>query len=80
VQAKIIGIDKKTDIALLKIDLKKDLPFVKFGDDRKLRVGDWVIAIGSPFGFNHTVTKGIVSSKARDISIDVDGYALIINY
>ena len=78
VEAKIIGIDKKTDLALLKIDLKKDLPFVKFGDDRKLRVGDWVIAIGSPFGFNHTVTKGIVSSKARDISIDADG--IVNNY
>lgn len=64
-KAKIIGADAKSDIALLKIEAA-GLPFVKIADLTKLRVGDWVIAIGSPFGFNHTVSAGVVSMKARD--------------
>jgi serine protease Do len=77
-EAKLIGIDKKTDLALLKVEAQKDLSFAVFGDDQKARIGDWVIAIGSPFGLNHTVTKGIVSSKARDIDLDSEG--IVNNY
>lgn len=65
--AKVIGFDKKTDIALLKVDYKKPLPFVKFGDSDKSRVGDWIIAIGNPFALGSTVTAGIVSANGRDI-------------
>lgn len=66
-EAKLVGSDVKTDLALLRVNAGQDLPFAILGDDEKNRVGDWVIAIGNPFGFNHTVTKGIISSKARDI-------------
>ncbi len=65
--AKLIGSDKRTDLALLKVEAKKPLPFVKFGDSSKARVGDWIIAIGNPFGLGGTVTTGIISSKGRDI-------------
>ncbi|HIJ91342.1 MAG TPA: DegQ family serine endoprotease [Deltaproteobacteria bacterium] len=65
--AKIIGRDPKTDIALLKITPKNGLPVTSFGDSDKLRVGDWVMAIGNPFGFEQTVTAGIVSGKGRSI-------------
>ena len=67
-KAKIYGTDPKTDIALLKIDPKgKDLPVVKFGDSDALKVGEWVLAIGNPFGLSYTVTAGIVSAKGRVI-------------
>ncbi len=65
--AKVIGKDPKIDIALLKIDAKKPLPYAPLGDSDELEVGDWVIAIGNPFGLSHTVTKGIVSAKGRVI-------------
>jgi serine protease Do len=65
-KAKVIGSDKRTDIALIKIEAT-GLPAVKFGDPNKLRVGEWVIAIGSPFGFENTVTAGIVSAKGRSL-------------
>lgn len=65
-EAVVIGKDPKIDIALLKIN-KDNLPFAKLGDSDKLEVGDWVIAIGNPFGLSHTVTKGIVSAKGRVI-------------
>ncbi|MGH8636419.1 MAG: DegQ family serine endoprotease [Burkholderiales bacterium] len=65
-KAKVIGSDRKTDIALLKIDAT-GLPAVRIGDPDKLRVGEWVIAIGSPFGFESTVTAGIVSAKGRSL-------------
>jgi len=71
--AKLIGSDTKTDLALLKIDSEEPLPFVEFGDSNDARVGDWVIAIGNPFGnLGGTVTSGIISSKGRDIDIDTD--------
>ncbi|MEQ1775047.1 MAG: DegQ family serine endoprotease [Burkholderiales bacterium] len=65
-KAKVIGSDRRTDIALIKIDAT-GLPMVKFGDPAKLKVGEWVVAIGSPFGFDNTVTKGIVSAKGRSL-------------
>ncbi len=65
--AKVQGKDKNTDIALLKIEPDNGLPVVTMGDSSKLRVGDWVIAIGNPFGLSQTVTAGIVSAKGRVI-------------
>jgi serine protease Do len=65
--AKIIGHDEKSDIALLKIDAKHDLAIAPLGDSEDLRVGEWVMAIGNPFGFDHSVTAGIVSAKGRFI-------------
>ncbi|MFN9031716.1 MAG: DegQ family serine endoprotease [Betaproteobacteria bacterium] len=64
-RAKLIGADRRTDVAIVKIDATA-LPFVKIGDPQKLRVGQWVVAIGSPFGLDNTVTAGIVSAKARE--------------
>ncbi|MEN6622113.1 MAG: DegQ family serine endoprotease [Smithella sp.] len=66
-EAKIIGTDAKTDIALIKIKPKNSLPVVEIGDSDKVRVGEWVIAIGNPFGLEQTVTSGIVSAKGRVI-------------
>src|SRR5690606_20521153 len=66
--AELIGTDPNTDIALLKIDAK-DLPFIKFVDSDAINVGDWVLAVGNPFGLNSTVTAGIVSAKGRSIDI-----------
>jgi serine protease Do len=65
--AEVKGKDPNTDLALIKIKPEGDLPCVKFGDSDKLRVGDWVFAIGNPFGLDHTVTAGIVSAKGRVI-------------
>ncbi|MGK2908585.1 MAG: Do family serine endopeptidase [Sphingobium sp.] len=64
--AKLIGRDAASDLAVLKIEPKKALPFVKFGDSTKARVGDWVIAIGNPFGLGGTVTAGIISAVHRN--------------
>jgi serine protease Do len=65
--AKIVGKDIKTDIALIKIDPPNGLPFVKLGNSDELKVGEWVMAIGNPFGLSQTVTVGIVSAKWRKI-------------
>lgn len=67
--AKIVGSDKRSDIALLKLEAK-DLPVVKLGSSEELKVGEWVLAIGSPFGFDHSVTAGIVSAKGRSLPSD----------
>jgi len=65
-EAKVIGSDKRSDVAVLKVDAD-DLPVVKIGDSNQLQVGEWVLAIGSPFDFDHTVTSGIVSALARSL-------------
>ncbi len=67
-EATVIGTDPTTDLALIKVD-GKGLPFVKFGDSDKLRIGEWVLAVGNPFDLTSTVTAGIVSAKARNIDI-----------
>ncbi len=66
-KAKVIGADRRTDVALIKIEPGGALPAVKFGDPNRLKVGEWVLAIGSPFGFENTVTAGIVSAKGRSL-------------
>ena len=68
-KAKIIGSDPLSDLALLKIEAKKKFIPVSFGDSDKARVGDWVVAIGNPFGLGGTVTSGIISAKHRDINL-----------
>src|SRR6266404_1917960 len=65
-RAKVVGIDRETDLAVLKVDSDHDLPTMKFGDSGAAQVGDWVLAIGSPFGLDQTVTAGIISKKDRD--------------
>ncbi|UCD82898.1 MAG: DegQ family serine endoprotease [Desulfobacterales bacterium] len=65
--AKVIGLDPVTDIALIKVEPKKDLPVVSMGSSDDLKVGEWVVAIGAPFGLEYTVTAGIVSAKGRVI-------------
>jgi len=70
-KAKVLGVDKPTDVAVLKID-GRNLPTVPLGDPQKSRVGDWVLAIGSPFGFENSVTAGIISAKSR--SLPNEGY------
>jgi serine protease Do len=65
--ATVVGVDAETDLAVIKIDAKKPLPAAKLGNSESMNVGDWVLAIGSPFGLNETVTAGIVSAIGRDI-------------
>jgi serine protease Do len=67
-EATVIGRDPKSDVALIKIEPKTDLPFATFGNSDQLRVGEWVLAIGNPFGLQQTVTAGIVSAKGRSIN------------
>ena len=69
-QAKLIGFDEQLDLAVLKINAGNNLPFLEFGDTNKLEVGSWVIAIGNPYGLDHTVTVGVISAKGRPITID----------
>lgn len=66
--AKVVGYDKWTDLAVIKIDAHRSLPVAELGDSDQVRVGDWVLAIGSPFGLNATVTAGIISAKGREIN------------
>ena len=67
VPAKVIGVDKDTDIAVIKIESKEPLPTVKLGNSDSDQVGDWVLAIGTPFGQRNTVSAGIISAKGRSI-------------
>jgi serine protease Do len=68
-EAKVVGTDQRTDVAVLKVD-GKDLPTVKIGDPSKLKPGQWVVAIGSPFGMQNSVTAGIISATSRDLPFD----------
>jgi len=65
--AKVIGADQETDLAVIKVDIDRTLPAAKMGNSDSMQVGDWVLAVGSPFGLSETVTAGIVSAKGRDI-------------
>ena len=67
-EAKLIGTDPKTDIALIKIEANEELPFVPFADSNNVKIGEWVLAVGNPFNLTSTVTAGIVSAKARDLN------------
>ncbi|HVA68153.1 MAG TPA: Do family serine endopeptidase [Candidatus Binataceae bacterium] len=73
-KAVVVGRDAKTDIALLHIDAGRQLPVAPLGDSNQVRVGEWVMAIGDPFGFDHTVTAGIVSAKGRFIPGNYDDF------
>src|SRR5215203_6475350 len=64
--AQVVGFDEETDVAVLKVDVDREVPFVKLADSDKARVGDWVLALGSPFGLNRTVTAGIISQTKRE--------------
>lgn len=74
-EADLVGTDPSTDIALLKIDAK-DLPFLTYGDSDKLKLGEWVLAVGNPFNLTSTVTAGIVSARARNLGINNDQMAI----
>ena len=65
--AKVIGTDQETDLAVIKVEMDRALPAAKMGNSDSMQVGDWVLAVGSPFGLTETVTAGIVSAKGRDI-------------
>ena len=73
-EAKVIGRDQKTDIAVIKINAKESLPVASLGDSDRLEVGEWVLAIGNPFGLDNTVTSGIVSAKGRHIGGPYDNF------
>lgn len=69
VKAKVIGSDSDLDLAVIKVSVGKDLPVLKLGDSSKIDVGNWVIAIGNPYGLDHTVTVGVISAKERPVTI-----------
>lgn len=76
-KAKLVGRDPRTDVAVIKIESKKALPFVEFADSKKIEVGDWILTIGNPFGLGGTVAAGIVSSRSRDISSKADDVEVV---
>ncbi|TDQ66759.1 serine protease Do [Maritalea mobilis] len=67
-RARILGVDQKTDIAVLKVETNRQLPYVRFGDSERAEIGDWVMAIGNPFGLGGSISAGIVSARNRDIN------------
>lgn len=69
-KARVIGFDKKTDIALLKIEAKEKLDYIPFGDSNNVKIGEWVLAVGNPYNLTSTVTAGIISAKSRDLDGD----------
>ena len=71
-EAEVVGRDPRTDVALIRVTPERDLPALPLGDSDVIRAGDWVVAIGNPFGLNHTVTAGIVSAQHRTINADPD--------
>ncbi len=76
--AKVVGSDQQLDLALLKISDGNNLPFLKFGDSDNIKVGDWVIAIGNPYGLDHTVTVGVISAKGRPLTIGNRDYTNLL--
>ncbi|MGQ9620527.1 MAG: Do family serine endopeptidase, partial [Bacteroidales bacterium] len=74
-EAKLVGRDPSTDIALLKVDAS-NLPYINYGDSDKLRLGEWVLAVGNPFNLTSTVTAGIVSAKGRNLGLIDDNYRI----
>jgi S1-C subfamily serine protease len=70
IEARVVGSDYDLDLALLKIDAGGSLPFLTLGNSDQIRVGNWVIAIGNPYGLDHTVTTGVISAKGRPISVE----------
>ncbi|TNB46643.1 Do family serine endopeptidase [Martelella lutilitoris] len=72
--ATLLGVDDKTDLAVLKVEPEQPLPAVKFGDSRKVRIGEWVLAIGNPFGLGGSVTLGIVSARGRELDGPYDNF------
>lgn len=68
-KGKIVGTDPKTDLALIKVDVKDNLPSARLGDSDKVKIGSWAIAIGNPFGLDHTMTVGVISAKGRSIGV-----------
>jgi serine protease Do len=73
-EAKVVGADHDLDLAIIKIDAGKDLPYLKLGDSDNVKVGSWVIAIGNPYGLDHTVTVGVISAKGRPVYIEDRSY------
>ena len=71
--AKVIGADPSTDLALIKIDVDKRLPYLELGDSEEIRVGDWVLAVGNPLNYDHTVTVGVISAKGRRLGATLAG-------
>ena len=67
-KASLVAFDKKSDLALLKIAVNKELKFARFGDSSRVKIGDWLIAIGNPYGFGSSVSLGILSARGRDVS------------
>jgi Do/DeqQ family serine protease len=74
VAAQVVGSDKDLDLAVLKINDGSNLPYLKLGDSDKIRLGDWAIAIGNPYGLDHTVTVGVISAKGRSMTIESRSY------
>lgn len=68
--AQVVGVDYDLDLALIKVEAGKELPFLSLGDSEQVRVGNWVIAIGNPYGLDHTVTAGVISAKGRPVQVD----------
>jgi len=69
-EARLVGADAELDLAVLKVNADKNLPYLEFGDSDAARVGQWVIAIGNPYGLDHTVTTGVISAKGRPVNIE----------
>lgn len=77
-EARVVGQDYELDLAILKINAKRDLAYVKLGDSSKIRAGEWVVAIGNPYGLDHTVTAGVISAMGRPMQIEKRVYKNLI--
>jgi len=76
--AEVVGVDYDLDLALIKVSAGKELPFLPLGDSDQIRIGSWVIAIGNPYGLEHTVTTGVISAKGRPVQVDDRQYENLI--